>query len=121
MGRSQSWAISEVVALVALLFSIALSPGSVVRYGRHHGKTVITLCLPSLVILVMGLLLFSLLSTVTSGGHNVADSLLATVLVVPSAEPLIPYNRPALFVMAACVADWVGCRLFMLPSLTTWS
>ena len=35
-GRSQPRAIGEVVALVALLSGMALSPESPVRYGRHR-------------------------------------------------------------------------------------
>ena len=37
----------------------------------------------------------------------------------PSTEPLFPYDQPALSVMAACVAAQVGCRVFMLPPLTS--
>ena len=54
MGRLQSWVISEVVALVALLSGIALSPENNGRYGRHHRKTVISLRSPFLVLLVIG-------------------------------------------------------------------
>ena len=54
MGRLQSWVIGEVVAPVALLSGIALSPENSVRYGWHHRKTVISLGSPSLVILVIG-------------------------------------------------------------------
>ena len=58
-GRSQSRAIGEVVAPVALLFGIALSPKSPVRYGRHRRKVVISLRSPSLVLLGLGLPLLS--------------------------------------------------------------
>jgi len=58
-GRSQSRAIGEVVAPVALLSSIALSPESPVRYGRHRRKIVISLWSPSLVLLSLGLPLLS--------------------------------------------------------------
>ena len=54
MGRFQAGVIGEVVALVALLSGIALSPENTVRYGRHRRKTVISLRLPSLVLLVIG-------------------------------------------------------------------
>ena len=39
MGRSQSQVIVEVVAPVALLPGIALSPGIIVRYGRLVEKS----------------------------------------------------------------------------------
>ena len=55
MGRLQSRVIGEVVAPVALLSGIALSPENTVRYDRHHRKTVISLRSPSLVLLVSGL------------------------------------------------------------------
>ena len=55
MGRLQSRVIGEVVAPVALLSGIALSPENTVRYGRHCRKTVISLRSPSLVLLVLGL------------------------------------------------------------------
>src|ERR1700712_139044 len=42
MGRSQSRAIVEVVAPVALLPGIALSPWNTARYGRHRQKVVIS-------------------------------------------------------------------------------
>jgi len=42
MGRSQSRVIVEVVALVALLLGIALSPWITVRYNRHRRKVVIS-------------------------------------------------------------------------------
>ena len=42
MGRSQSRAIVEVVAPVALPPGIALPPWSTVRYGRHRQKVVIS-------------------------------------------------------------------------------
>ena len=54
MGRLQSRVIGEVVAPVALLPGIALSPENTVRYGRHRRKTVISLRSPSLVLLVIG-------------------------------------------------------------------
>ena len=54
MGRLQSRVIGEVVAPVALLSGIALSPENSVRYGRHGRKTVISLQSPSLVPLVIG-------------------------------------------------------------------
>ena len=54
MGRLQSRVIGEVVAPVALLSDIALSPENTVRYGRHRRKTVISLRSPSLVLLVIG-------------------------------------------------------------------
>ena len=54
MGRLQSRVIGEVVAPVALLFGIALSPENTVRYGRHRRKAVISLRSPSLVLLVIG-------------------------------------------------------------------
>ena len=62
MGRLQAWVIGEVVAPVALLSSIALSPEDTVRYGRHRRKTVISLRSPSLVLLVIGSTLFFPLS-----------------------------------------------------------
>jgi len=55
MGRSQSRAIGEVVAPVALLSGIALSPESPVRYGRYRRKVVISLRSPSLALLGLGL------------------------------------------------------------------
>ena len=54
MGRLQSRVIGEVVAPVALLSGIALSPEDTVRYGRHRRKTVISLPSPFLVLLVIG-------------------------------------------------------------------
>ena len=54
MGRLQSQVIGEVVAPVALLPGIALSPENTVRYGRHRRKTVISLQSPSLELLVIG-------------------------------------------------------------------
>ena len=54
MGRLQSRVIGEVVAPLALLSSIALSPENPVRYGRHRRKTVISLLSPSLVLLIIG-------------------------------------------------------------------
>ena len=65
MGWSQSRAIGEVVAPVALLSGIALSPESPVRYGWHRPKVVISFRSPSLALLGLGLhllLLFSLRS-----------------------------------------------------------
>ena len=59
MGQSQSRAISEVVAPVALLSGIAPSPESPVRYSRYLRKIVISLRSPSLVLLSLGLPLFS--------------------------------------------------------------
>ena len=53
-GRSQSRAIGEVVAPVALLSGITLSPQSPVRYGRHRWKIVISLRSPSLLLLGLG-------------------------------------------------------------------
>ena len=55
MGRLQSRVIGEVVALVALLSGIALSPENTVRYCRHRRKTVNSLRSPSLVLLLLGL------------------------------------------------------------------
>ena len=54
MGLLQSRVIGKVVAPVALLSGIALSPGNTVRYGRPCRKTVISLRSPSLVLLVIG-------------------------------------------------------------------
>ena len=54
MGRLQSRVIGEVVARVAPLSGIALSPENTVRYGRHRRKTVISLRSPSLLLLVIG-------------------------------------------------------------------
>ena len=54
MGRLQSRVIGEVVAPVALLSGIALSPEITVWYGRHRRKTVISLRSPSLVLLIIG-------------------------------------------------------------------
>jgi len=54
-GRSQSRATGEVVAPVALLSGIALSPESPVRYGRHGRRVVISLRSPSLALLGLGL------------------------------------------------------------------
>jgi len=61
MGRSQSQAMGEVVAPVALLSGLALSPASPVRYGQHRRKIVISLWLPFLVLLSLGLPLLPLL------------------------------------------------------------
>ena len=55
MGWLQSRIISEVVAPVALLAGIALSPANTVLYGQHRRKNVISLRSPSLVLLVLGL------------------------------------------------------------------
>ena len=118
MGRSQSRVIGEVVAPVALLSGIALSPENTVRYGRHRRKAVISLRSPSLVLLVLGLPLLPPLSTVSSGGYDIANALFCHSSRGPPAKPLFPYDRPALPVMAVCVAGWVGCRVFMLPPLT---
>jgi len=62
-GRSLSQAIGEVVAPVALLSGIALSPESPVRYGRHRRKVVISLRSPSLALLGLGLPLLLLFSS----------------------------------------------------------
>ena len=51
LGRLHSRVIGEVVAPVALLSGIALSPENTDWYGRHHRKTVISLRSPSLVFL----------------------------------------------------------------------
>jgi len=63
MCRSQSRAIGEVVAPVALLPGIALSPESPVRYGRHRRKVVRSLRSPSLALLGLGLPLLLLFSS----------------------------------------------------------
>lgn len=118
MVQPQSQVIGKVVAPVALLSSIAFSPESTVRYGRNRRKTVISLRSHSLVLLVLGLPLFPPLSTVPSCGHDIANTLLAKVPIVPSSKPLFPYNRQGLFVMAVCMAGWISCRVFMLPPLT---
>ena len=54
MGRLQSRAIGEVVAPVALLSGIALSPEGTLPYGRLRRNTVISLLLPFLVLLGIG-------------------------------------------------------------------
>ena len=54
MGRLQSRVIGEVVALVALLSGIALSPENTVWYGWHRRKRVISLRSPSLILLIIG-------------------------------------------------------------------
>ena len=54
MGELQSRVIRAVVAPVALVSGIALSPEDTVRYGRHRRKTVISLPSHSLVLLVIG-------------------------------------------------------------------
>ena len=54
IGWLQSQVIGEVVAPVALLSDIALSPENTVRYGRHRRKTVLSLRSPSLVLLIIG-------------------------------------------------------------------
>ena len=59
MGRSQSRAIGEEVAMVGLLSGIALSPESPVWYARHRRKIVIPLRSPSLVLFGLGLPLLS--------------------------------------------------------------
>ena len=59
MGRLQSRVIGKVVAPVALLSGIALSPENTVRYCQHRRKTVISLRSPSLVLPVFGLPLHS--------------------------------------------------------------
>jgi len=59
MGRSQGQAIGEVVAPVAQLPGIALSPKCPVWYSRHRRKIVIPLGWPSLVLLSLGLPLLS--------------------------------------------------------------
>ena len=53
MGRLQSGVIGEVVAPVALLSGISLSPENTLRYGQHRRKTVISLGSPSLVLPVI--------------------------------------------------------------------
>ena len=54
MGRLQCRVIGEIVAPVAQLSGIALSPENTVRYGRHRRKGVISLVSPSLELLVIG-------------------------------------------------------------------
>ena len=54
MGRLKSRVIGEVVAPVAQISGIVLSPENTVRYGQHRRKTVISLRSPSLVLLVIG-------------------------------------------------------------------
>ena len=73
MGRSQSQVIGEVVAPVALLSGIALSPGSRFRYGRHRRKAVILFRSPSLLLLGVGYTPPSSSPTVSSGGHVTAN------------------------------------------------
>ena len=80
MGRSQSQVIGEVVAPVALLSGIALSPESRFRYGRHRRKTVISLRSPSLVLLGVGSTPPPSAPTVSSGGHVTANRQLVAVL-----------------------------------------
>ena len=55
MGWLQSRVIGEVVAAVALLTGIALSTEYTIRFGWHRRKTVISLLLPSFILLVLGL------------------------------------------------------------------
>ena len=106
MGRSQSRVIGEVVAPVALLSGIALSPENSVRYGRLCRKTVISFRSPSLVLLVLGLPLLPPLSTVSSGGHDIAYTLFATVPVASPPGPcFLIIGRP--FLSWPC-AWWVG-------------
>ena len=54
MGGLQSRIIGEIVAPVAQLSGIPLSPEDTFRYGRHRRKTVILLWSPSLLLLVIG-------------------------------------------------------------------
>jgi len=82
-GQSQSRAISEVVALVALLSGIALSPESPVRYGWHHRKVVISLRSPSLILLGLGRPLLSPLLRVRRLAPYSLLSLAGTLLPSP--------------------------------------
>ena len=80
MGRSQSRVIGEVVAPVALLSGIALSPESRLWYGRHRRKTVISLRSPSLALLGVGSTPSPSAPTVSSGGHVTANRQFVAVL-----------------------------------------
>jgi len=82
-GRSQSRAIGEVVAQVALLSATALSPESPVRYGRHRQKIVIWFRSPSLVLLGLGLPLLFLLPRFHRLALYCLLSLAGTLLPLP--------------------------------------
>ena len=86
-GRLQSQVIGEVVAPVAWLSGIALSPENTVRYGRHRRKTVISLRSPSLVLLVLGLPLPPLLLGSSCGPVTAKRSLCG---IPPPHPPLGP-------------------------------
>ena len=80
MGRLQSRVIGEVVAPVALLSGIALSPENTVRYARHRRKTVISLRSLSLALIGVESTPPPSASTVSSGGHVTADRQFVAVL-----------------------------------------
>jgi len=82
-GRSQSRAIGKVVAPLALLSGIGLSPESPVRYGRHHRKIVISFRSPSLVLLGLGLPLLSPLLRFRRLAPYCLPSLAGTLLPSP--------------------------------------
>ena len=87
MDWLQSQVIGEVVAPVALLSGIALSPEDTVRYGQHRQKTVISLRSPSLVPLVLGLPLPPPLLGSSCGPVTAKRSLCG---IVPPHPPLGP-------------------------------
>ena len=118
MGRLQSRAIGEVVAPVALLSGIALSPETTVRYGRHRRKTVISPWLPSLALLVIG-------STPPSSSYrsHPMPQLLATFFYMaspatPSYGSLFPSDRLVSSAVVTYAVVGSGCRGFR-PTTST--
>jgi len=99
-GRSHSCAISEVVAPVALLSGIALSPEIPVRYVGHRRKVVISLRSPSLVFSVWVYPSFSRFHGFV-GLHPTAFS--------PWLAPYCPHRLASVPSCWSRVGIWHGC------------
>ena len=112
MSRLQSRVIGEVVAPVALLSSIALSPENTVRYGRHRGKTVISLRSPSRVLLVFSLPLPPPLLGSSCGLVTAKTLSMWHHPATPSSGSLFPSDRLVLSAVAACAVVGACCRGF---------
>ena len=112
MGRLQSRVIGEVVAPVALLSGIALSPENTVRYGWHRRKTVISLRSPSLVLLVLGLPLPPPLLGSSCGPVTAKRSFMWHRPATPSSGSLFPSDRLVFSAVAMCAVVGAGCKGF---------
>jgi len=140
-GLSQSRAICEVVAPVALLSGIALSRERPVWYAQHRGKVVFSLRSPSLARLGLGLPLlihFSsrsdrlapyCFSTFLASTHNYMARIhnyfftFRTMTMVPHGLPLGGWYYTIFFLSFECAAKLDGPfglpRTWIMPSLVT--